>query len=89
MAMAVVQHKVQDYETFRKVYDDFAPQQRAGGVTSASVYQAKDDPNNVLILHHFGSAAEAEAFMGNEEPHTAMGRAGVVGEPRIEFFEEA
>jgi hypothetical protein len=51
MAMMVVLHRVKDYRAWRQVYDEFEPVQKAGGVIAESVYQAKDDPNNVLVLH--------------------------------------
>ena len=89
MAMIVVLHRVRDHPSWRRVHDDFAPQQKAGGVTAESVYRAKDDPNNVLALHTFQTMAEAEAFVANPDLRAAMQRAGVEGQPRIEFYEEA
>src|SRR3954462_3536717 len=89
MAQLVVLHRVRDYQAWRQVYDAFKPQQQASGVTAESVYRAKDDPNNVLVLHSFRTMAEAEAFVANPELRQAMQRGGVEGEPRLEFFEEA
>ena len=89
MAMIVVLHRVRDYEAWRRVYDEAEPLQKAGGVTAESVYRAKDDPNNVLVLHSFGTMAEADAFVASPELREAMQRGGVDGAPRIEFFEEA
>jgi heme-degrading monooxygenase HmoA len=89
MAQLVVLHRVRDYQAWRRVYDAFKPQQQAGGVTAESVYRAKDDPNNVLVLHSFRTMAEAEAFVANPELREAMQRGGVEGEPRLEFFDEA
>jgi len=54
-----------------------------------SVYQSKDDPNDVLVLHTFTSAEEAERFVASPELRDAIGRAGVEGAPRVEIFEEA
>lgn len=88
MAMIVVLHRVNDYPAWRREYDEFEPAQKAGGVVSESVYQAKDDPNNVLVLHTFSTMAEAEAFVGSPELRDVMQRAGVADAPRIEFFEE-
>lgn len=88
MALAVVLHRVRDYAAWRKVYDDFEGEQKAGGVTAESVYRAKDNPNNVLVFHHFGSMAQAEAFLANPQLRDAMRQAGVEGTPRIELYEE-
>ena len=90
MAMIVVLHRVRDYAAWRRVYDGAgASLQQAGGVTAQSVYRAKDDPNNVLVLHRFGTMAEAEAFTANPALREAMEQGGAEGAPRIEFFEEA
>jgi phosphohistidine phosphatase SixA len=89
MALLVLLHRVKDYAAWRKVYDEVAPMQKAGGVTAESVFRAKDDPNNVLVLHHFASMPEAVAFMNGSDLREAMERAGVEGEPRLEFYDEA
>ncbi|MBV9355387.1 MAG: DUF1330 domain-containing protein [Chloroflexi bacterium] len=89
MTLAVVRHRVRDYAAWRKVYDEFAPAQQAGGVTAQSVYQVAGDPNEVLVLHEFPDRASADAFMASSELRQAMERAGVEGEPRIELVEKA
>lgn len=89
MATTVILHRVADYPRWRKAYDDFEPVQKAGGVINENVYQAKGDPNNVLVLHTFSTMDQAEAFLANPELKTAMQQAGVQGEPRVEIFEEA
>jgi quinol monooxygenase YgiN len=89
MALLVVLHRVRDYRAWRQVYDEFKPVQKASGVLTESVYQAKDDPNNVLVLHSFDTVAAAEAFMAKPELRDAMQKAGVEGVPRIEVFEDA
>jgi hypothetical protein len=89
MAQLVTLHRVRDYPAWRQVYDTFKPQEQAAGVTAESVYRAKDDPNNVLVLLTFRTMAEAEAFVANPEVREAMQRSGVEGEPRFEFFDEA
>lgn len=89
MATTTVLHRVRDYDAWRRVYDDFAPVQKEGGVLSESVHRAKDDPNNVLVVHQFATMAEAEAFFANSELADAMKRAGVEGQPHIEFYEDA
>ena len=85
---AMVQHRVADYGTWRKVYDEFEATQKTGGVTHQSVYRAKDDPNNLLVTHGFATTADAEAFLGGAELRDAMQQAGVQGQPRIEIYQD-
>ena len=89
MAMMVILHRVRDYDAWLKAYKEVAPMQKAGGVTKESVYQAKGDPRNVLVLHSFATMGEAETFAASHDLRSAMARPGVEGTPRIEFFAEA
>lgn len=89
MTIAVVKHRVHDYNSWRKVYEEAAPLQRENGVTSEHVYRSKDDPNELLVLHNFASMPEAESFFANPELKGAMERSGIEGTPRIELYEDA
>lgn len=56
---------------------------------SESVLRAADDPNSVLVLLSWPSAADAQGFLADPSLREAMSRAGVVGAPRIEVYEES
>ncbi len=86
---AVIQHQVSDYDAWRKVYDEFGVTQRQLGVTGESVHRATDDPNNLLVIHHFATAADADAFFASSELRDAMHNAGVQGQPRVAIYEDA
>jgi hypothetical protein len=85
MTTIFVRHTVADYQKWRKVYDDFAPIQRAKGVTAHAVYQATDNPNDVTVTHDFATLEAAQAFANCEELKKAMQGAGVIGVPAIWF----
>ncbi|MDQ0144732.1 hypothetical protein [Pseudarthrobacter niigatensis] len=87
MAVALVVHRVADYDAWRKVYDSVADMQKEGGVTQESVHRMVDDPNNILVIHHFNDVETAKAFFGREDLRDALQRSGVQGEPRVELFE--
>jgi quinol monooxygenase YgiN len=87
MAVSLVLHRVADYDAWRKVYDSVADMQNNGGVTQQSVHRMAGDPDNVLVIHHFGDVETAKAFFASPDLKDAMQRAGVQGEPRIEYFE--
>jgi heme-degrading monooxygenase HmoA len=87
MALSVIQHKVADFDAWHQVYDSVADLQAAGGVAQQSFHRKADDPDTVLVLHYFDSVDQAQAFFASPELQDAMKRGGVVGEPRIEFYE--
>jgi quinol monooxygenase YgiN len=83
MATMFVRHTISDYKAWRKIYDDVAAMQKAGGVTAQAVYQAADNPNDITVTHEFGSIEAAKAFVESDELKKAMQKAGVVGAPTI------
>ncbi|MBB3457194.1 hypothetical protein FHT86_005512 [Rhizobium sp. BK313] len=85
MTTVFVRHPVSDYKTWRKVYDAFAPVQKANGVTAEAVYQAADNPNDVTVTHEFATLEAAQAFTKMEELRKAMQNGGVVGTPTVWF----
>ncbi|MCV9966875.1 cyclase [Pararhizobium sp. BT-229] len=85
----MVRHEVSDYATWRKVYDAFAPLQKANGVTAEAVYQAADNPNDVTVTHEFATLESAQAFGKLEELRTAMRTGGVLGAPTVWFTNKA
>jgi hypothetical protein len=87
MTVALILHRVADYDAWRKVYDSVSDMQKDGGVTQESVHRMADDPNNVLVTHHFDNVETARAFFGREDLRDALQRSGVQGEPRVELFE--
>ena len=85
MTTLFVRHQVDDYATWRRVYDGFAPTQKKLGVESDTVYQAVDNPNDVTVTHEFASLEAAQAFAGSPDLRAAMHDAGVQGAPTVWF----
>jgi hypothetical protein len=86
MFVMAVNHNVEDYDRFKAVFDEFPPS--AGGAVFHRINRGVDDPNNITIVSGFASADTAIAFRDNPGLKEAMGRAGVVGHPRFELYEE-
>jgi hypothetical protein len=87
MTVAIILHRVPDYDAWRKVYDTVGDMQKDGGVIQESVHRMVDDLNNVLVIHHVENPETARAFFGRDDLRDAMRRSGVQGEPRVELFE--
>jgi quinol monooxygenase YgiN len=89
MTTMFVRHTVSDYKTWRKAYDDFAPVQKAKGVTAEAVYRAVENPNDITVTHEFATIEAAQAFAASAEFKNAMQNAGVAGAPTIWFTNKA
>lgn len=89
MAYVLVRHKVNDYEVWKSVFDDFADSRKLGGEKAYQVFRAEDDSNNVILLFEWESFESAHAFLHSQDLKDAMQKAGVAEEPYIRFMEEA
>lgn len=89
MVRMFIRHEVDDYERWRKAYDDFAQERDGMGVRDASVYRSIDDGGDVTVTHDFDDADAAREFAGSPKLRDAMQDAGVSSPPQIWFVEQA
>jgi hypothetical protein len=80
-----IHHKVKDYATWRKGYDEHEKSRLSAGVTNGRVFRRAEDPNDILILLDVADVAQARTWLGGDDLKTAMHKAGVVGSPSIRF----
>jgi len=88
-ATLIVRHRVQDYGTWRTVYESVEGLRQKHGCSGAEVMVNPGDKQDVFVLHRFPTVTQAQAFADSSELREAMGQAGVVGPPRIEIAVEA
>lgn len=88
-ATLLVRHSVDDYEGWRKVYDDVEDLRQKYGCSGAEVLVAPDDRQDVFVIHRFPTLDQAQGFVSDGELREAMGRGGVHVPPRIEIAVEA
>ena len=86
-ATLVVRHTVNDYGTWRPVYDDLEPLRVQHGCTGQRVLTSPENGNDILITHEFPTTDQASAFAHDPALRAGMEQAGVVGAPRVEIFE--
>jgi heme-degrading monooxygenase HmoA len=88
MTTVAVRHRVADFETWLVTYKEHGAVRDTLGCTGDEVLRGEDDPNEVLVLTRWPSAAAAQAFATDPSLPEAMKKAGVVSEPRIELYGE-
>ncbi len=86
MIVAAVRHSVDDFDQWKAVFDEFPPTE--GGALFARVNRAVEDPNTIAVVAGFETLQAATAFLENPELKAKMQEGGVIGEPRIELYEE-
>jgi len=87
--IALVRHRVADFDAWKKVYDGFAPIQAKHGVRAHQVLRSIENPNDVVATHTFDSRDTARAFFAMPELKEAMSEAGVDADSvEISYFDE-
>lgn len=81
MTTIVIRHTVQDFDVWKRVYDEADALRVQHGITYASVHRDAQDPNTVFAVHQFPDAHSAQAFMAAVPP--VMEKAGIVGRPEV------
>ncbi len=89
MTTVAVRHRVADFETWAVAYKEHGAVRDRLGCTGDSVLRDAGDPNEVLVLTYWPSAEQAHQFATDPGLPEVMKKAGVISEPRIEFYEEA
>ena len=84
----IVQHKVGDYDTWKRAFDDHAEVRRRHGSSGHRLYRGADDPNDITVIVSFPSREQAEAFAGDPSLREAMEQGGVLSQPTVTWLEQ-
>jgi heme-degrading monooxygenase HmoA len=88
MIQVLVRHNVEDYNTWRPVYDGHEAFRKQTGSVGATVFRDANDPSNVVVITRWPTMDRALEFANSASLHEVMGKAGVVGKPDVYFLEE-
>jgi len=88
MSQFVVIHTVEDYEQWKKVFDEDASRRKSLGSKGGRLYRSADNPNEMTIVWDWESLEKARQFATSPDLREVMEKAGVVGMPQVIFLEE-
>ena len=88
MTTMFARHKVDDYNNWKRMYDEIDNVRKEKGVTADHVYRDTNDPSYVIVTHQFKNEAAATNFANSDDLKTAMHKAGVQGQPEFWFGED-
>jgi heme-degrading monooxygenase HmoA len=90
VAYVLIEHRVRDFETFRKVYVDDAERRERLGSQGGVVFRVADDPDNVIVMLQWDTVEHARDFAGSLELEQAMEwSTSNVATPRVTVLDEA
>ena len=88
MASILIQHQVEDFAAWKKVFDSHLSLRTSNGEISAQIFRDASDPNKLTVINKWDSMANAQKFAHSPELKAAMAEAGVVGHPEVSFLNE-
>jgi len=86
MTSVLIKHRVKDALAWKKIFDSHADFRKKGGEMDTKIFQAAEDPNELVLLFDWDSIAKAKNFMDSPELKSLMAEAGVMDKPRIHFL---
>ena len=90
MASMLIQHKVVDFEAWKKVFDSSLKFYVFPMVKfRIRFFSDASDPNQLTVINKWDSMANMQKFANSPELKAAMEKAGVVGKPNVFFLNEA
>ena len=89
MPYLLVRHQVEEYERWRRLYDEHGATRKAAGCKGTQVFRDAESPNEIAILLEWDDLAKARQFTESEDLKETMQRAGVSGRPEIRFLDGA
>ena len=85
---ALIRQNVNDFDAWKKVFDEHGSERRKAGSKGGHVFRILDDPDNVFVLLEFDDLDIAKEFMDSDGLKEAMEKAGVVGKPDVYLMDE-
>ncbi len=83
----MVTHRVKDFDTWVKVYDDEGKDKRMeDGLIDRAMARSLDDPNMVIVVFAVSDVEKAKASINSEAKKKLMTEAGVEGSPETFFY---
>jgi hypothetical protein len=89
MPYLLVRHRVNDFATWKAVFDEQAKTRKASGSKGGYLFRNADNPSEVVIALEWDRVENARRFVASPDLRATMERAGVVDRPDVYFLNEA
>lgn len=88
MVYLLIEHKVEDFDKWKSVYDEHEIVRRKAGLKELYLLRNTSGSKDVVILYEGSDPAKVRDFIASEDLRKAMQRAGVVGKPTFNILEK-
>ena len=88
MNKVIVEHKVKDFNSWKKVFDNSTDMITDHGGRNFSVNRNHDSPNDVYIVADFDKKENFDSMWQSTELKNALKDSGVISEPKVTILDE-
>ncbi len=88
MIHVLVRHEVADYAEWKSVFEAALDWRQKNGERSYRIFRGTGNFNDLTLLFEWESLESARAFLSSDELKARMAKAGVRGQPDVEFLSE-
>jgi quinol monooxygenase YgiN len=89
MIHLIVRHKVADFGRWKEVFDSNLNTRKANGEIAYQLFVSVEDPLDVTLVMDWDGLERARSFTQSDDLKQTMQKAGVVGEPEVQFVRDA
>ena len=82
-----VRHRVEDYNTWKEVFDGLSELKMRYGWKRYRIFQVAGDRNDLLVMDEFESLEQARSFLESKDLKNALRLGGVVGAPEMSLLQ--
>jgi len=88
MTYVLAIQKIEDYDKWKKVFDEHGDVRKTKGSKGAIIYGDLNDPKQLMIITEWENMDSAKNFAMAEDLKIAMKKAGVIGLPELYYLEK-
>ena len=89
MSIVIINHRVNDFNKWKPIYDSDTPRREAAGVKELHMGRKEGDPNDVYMIFEAKDASKSQKMMQDPELQKTMKEAGVISTPVISILNKA
>jgi len=80
--------KVEDFDRWKKVFEEHSTKRGSMGSKGAEILQNSAHPNEIVVITKWEDEDAAKKFAGSKDLKNVMKKAGVMGFPELRYFDE-
>jgi hypothetical protein len=87
MPFVLVRHKIEDYERWKRVFDENIPPRQEFGFKEGQILRNTDNPHELFVLFEIEDEQKVRAFFELRRFGEEVRKAGVTDQPDVYFLE--